>query len=470
MLAFGAIGAFAWFGAAAGAQENPPNNPFPLPATTVQLPTFGISIDADGVLSLKSFSDAAGRLRAERLAAAKAAPPGSVAAASKLRKVSLNRLERAIRQEIKAGRPPDEAMHVLAGLTRLQYVFFYPGKEGRGGDIVIAGPAEGWGKDASGRLVSLSSGRPSILLEDLVAALRAFPPGTRNRPFLGCTIDPPADGLVRLKEFQQTIPRAIRPEQRAATAVKIGRGIEEALGMADIRVFGVSDRTHFSQVLVEADYRMKRIGIGAEPPPVKMMTFIAAVDSPQQSTLQRWWFTPDYACVRVSDDDNAMELIGHGVQLQGEDKLLGPDGKLAAGGVKASKPSELFTTSFTAKYPQISAASPVYAQLRNMIDLAIAAAYIRKADLYGRLGWDAAVLRDEKLLPIETHPNPKRVACVVNSFWKGGRLLAPAGGGVSIVADDALTNENLLRDENGMLRAQYEQLAPAIPADRWWWD
>ena len=36
-----------------------------------------------------------------------------------------------------AGRRPTEAMQVLAGLERIEYVFVYPGS----GDLVLAGPA-----------------------------------------------------------------------------------------------------------------------------------------------------------------------------------------------------------------------------------------------------------------------------------------------------------------------------------------
>ena len=33
-------------------------------------------------------------------------------------------------------------------------------------------------------------------------------------------------------------------------------------------------KTHFAQVLVEADYRMKLIGIGLEQPPVRMVSYV----------------------------------------------------------------------------------------------------------------------------------------------------------------------------------------------------
>src|SRR3970040_846367 len=78
--------------AAVWAQDDEKGPAGNLPATTVQLPTFGISIDAEGPLNARTLRDFDGRLLAERLAAARAAKPGDVWAASKLRKISLVRL------------------------------------------------------------------------------------------------------------------------------------------------------------------------------------------------------------------------------------------------------------------------------------------------------------------------------------------------------------------------------------------
>jgi hypothetical protein len=270
-------------------------------------------------------------------------------------------------------------------------------------------------------------------------------------------------------EFQKKVPRQVRDNERAAVTAAIAKGTAEALGDAAIRVFGISPRTHFAHVLVEADYRMKRIGIGVETPPVKMTTFLSALQSPQQGTLQRWWFTPDYQCVRLAEDQLAAELVGQGVQLSAEDKLIGADGELAAAGARPNKASEMFTLSFTRKYPEIAAASPVYAQMRNLIDLAIAAALIRRLEYYDRSQWSGETFRDEKQLTLETLPEPRRVPCVVNTLWKGSRLLNPAGGGVTIRPDEALASENLLPDEDGKVQRLREEL-PRPAGDAWWWD
>ena len=52
-----------------------------------------------------------------------------------------------------------------------------------------------------------------------------------------------------------------------------------------------------------------------------------------------------------------------------------------------NKASDLFTKSFTANYEEIAAADPVYGQMRNQIDMLIAAAFMQREDLYGRASW-----------------------------------------------------------------------------------
>src|SRR5688500_14840666 len=184
--------------AAAAGQDDDDDNVIigNLPATTVQLPTFGISIDAEGTLDARVFRDVDRKLIAERMAAAKAAKAGDVWAGAKLRKISLVGLEAAVAAELAAGRQPDELMRNLAGLTRVRYVFCYPARDGHAGDVVIAGPVEPWVHDPAGRAVCLVCGQLVLQLQHLAVALRAFPQDLRQRPVLGCSIYPSSDGLA----------------------------------------------------------------------------------------------------------------------------------------------------------------------------------------------------------------------------------------------------------------------------------
>lgn len=65
-------------------------------ATTVQLPTFGVSFDADGVLEMQTFHDPTGRLREKQRGAAAIAVRGELGKVNKERKVSLVRLDDAL--------------------------------------------------------------------------------------------------------------------------------------------------------------------------------------------------------------------------------------------------------------------------------------------------------------------------------------------------------------------------------------
>jgi len=428
----------------------------------------GIVIDANGVLRTQVVTDAG--LSLERRKAAVAALPADLQTKSPLRKVALSRLEAEVAQAAATGRGIPDELTKLAGLTRIQYVFIYPAdgsdQDAGPGEVVIAGPAEPWVTDATGRVVGTATGSPTVLLEDLATAVRAFPPGQPADRSIGCSIDPTQDGLAAMQAYLRKLGR-VNPK---ASASDIVNGMRESLGPQRIRVDGVSPSSHFAQVMVEADYRMKLIGIGLERPPVKMNSWIelTSASGVAANALQRWYFMPDYQCVRISEDDLAIELVGRGVKLVGADEAVLPDGRRMTAD-RADRASKTFTETFTRKYAEIAARNPVYAQLRTVIDLTVLAAYLQEHDAYGRTHWDAAGLRDEQICSTERFQPPTVVEPAINAVWRGSRLLTPIGGGVSLQPRMALDSPNLLMDEQGTVAAaRGEKLA--VPAGRWWWD
>jgi hypothetical protein len=258
--------------------------------------------------------------------------------------------------------------------------------------------------------------------------------------------------------------------QQQEVAQVMTQKLPEALGMQVVSVIGVSPKTHFAQVLVEADYRMKLIGIGLERPPVKMVAFVDKVNPTQVSrnALFRWYFVPDYKCVRVSQDKQAMELVGDGVKLVGEDELVGAGGQRKQVSSRSNMASAAFTTSFTEKYSLLAERSPVYAELRNLIDLSVSAAYIQEQGYYSKAGWDLGLFGSEQGMAIETYNAPKQVEATVAAIMKGHRLMTPIGGGVHIEPRSALKSENLLDDQSG--KVDQARNAVTLPAGRWWWD
>ena len=123
------------------------------------------------------------------------------------------------------------------------------------------------------------------------------------------------------------------------------------------------------------------------------------------------------------------------------------------------------------KYPELAKKSPVYAQLRNLVDMLVATAFMQKQDYYGKAGWSLETFGSEKRFPVETHHAPKQVLSAVNSIWKGSRLMTPIGGGVMISASRALESDNLLSDEEGLVgKARARVNLQELAKNAWWWD
>jgi len=430
-------------------------------------PPAGVIIDTEGVFRMKIYDDPNGELVRQRIADAKATMDPKVFAKSKSRKVSLNRLQKAIEARQAKGLKPTDEMLALAGLTRLQNVLVYPDS----GDIVIAGPADGWVKDASGRVVSVNNGRPVLELQDLVVALRAYPPGTKDTPKIGCSIDPTQEGLKRHREYFQTLVGLGVPDEERAAA--IAEDMKKALGPQKVRIEGVAPNTHFAQVMVEADYRMKLIGIGLEQPPVKLFNFVEKASAAGGNNgMQRWYFMPEYQCVRTTEDHLAMELVGEGVKLVSEREMIQASGKRVAAGPSGGLSGQ-FAASFTKRYPELAARSPVFAQLRNLIDMAVAASFIQQNDLYHVANWQPDLFDSEEKFPVETYVAPLEADPAVAIVYSnnGNSITWPIGGGVSVFAHKALDSDNLLADEGDKVsKVRASTKVEGLAEGQWWWD
>jgi len=427
----------------------------------------GVIVDADGVLRTQMTPDPNGQLSRQRIAAARSALDPKLAKKSPLRKISLNRLEAAVKSRTDMGMKPTEDMANMAGMTRIQYVFFYPETN----DIVLAGPAEAYGADIAGRVRGLDSGNATLNLDDLVVSLRAFfGEKGREAPLVSVSIDPTKEGLQQMQQFLVKTGSRATPNDTEF----IVKGLKESLGLQTVRLTGIPASSHFAQVLVEADYRMKLIGIGLEPPPanVKMASWAARANPTaiSRNALQRWYFVPDYQCVRVAEDELAMELVGDGVKLVSADELVNADGTRAKNGT-VDLASKGFTSDFTKNYAGIAKGIPVYWQLRNGIDMLVAAAFIKEHKYADKAGWKMETFLNEKEYAVETLNVPKQVETAVAAFWKGNRLATPIGGGVHIEPAEALKSNNLLDDKGGKVKAKRDEInLNALAKDQWWWD
>ncbi len=437
------------------------------PGTIAEFPT-GVYVDAAGVL--KKFKPEVDRSLAwVRSSAAVAGSSRDPRRSSGLRKVSLPRLERAVQLLYAQGRQPDEAMRTLAGLQKIQYVLIYP----ESGDIVLAGPAGDWRPDVEGRIVDVEKGRPVVQLDDLVTVLRnAY---SKEAKF-GCAITPTQENLAAAKAtIERWAAKPISPSQR-------GRWLEDirsSLGKQDVTIHGIDPRTRAARVIVEADYRMKLVGMGLEPGVLGVESYLASIDlkpgeAPPAMNVLRWWFTLNYAALSASEPRDAFELKGPGVKVLSENELLTEKGERVHTGA-SDELNARFAHSFTKNFEALAAKYPVYADLRNVFDLSLVTALLKSEDLPAQVSWQMTHFGPEGRYEVALGAAPTHTESVVNHRVIGvtgsKTIVAGVSGGVTVDPRQLVKSESIKTDTYGVLKGEHKESAPSnLPRDEWWWD
>lgn len=428
----------------------------------------GVRIDASGTVRQRLTKDKTDWLAELRRKSNEGkAANSSVRKASALRKVSLTRLEREVQTRLAAGEPLEEDVAFLAGLQRIQYVLVYP----ETGDLVLAGPAGNWRRDNEGRTVNVDSGRPVVQLNDLVCLLRAI----RSAPnaALSCSIDPRAENLAAAQAFiNENSAKPLKASGRKAWL----EGIRSAVGLQDVRFKGIDPRTRVAQVLFEADYRMKLVGIGLEESVPGVVSYLDSVPTkagqaaPPLDVL-RWWFTMNYSAVISGDEGQAFELHGQGVQVQSENEVLAGDGQRQHTGQSADL-NQQFANSFTQNFPALAEQYPIYADLQNIFDLALVAAILETEHLPDRIGWHLTCFDNPQQFAVPLMQPPLTVDSVVNHrVIRGKQVIAAVSGGVRVDPFAALRASPIQADRTGKLGSERDRVKATDAHDgRWWWD
>lgn len=407
----------------------------------------GVKIDADGVVS----NPEVGELRELQSAWQQglADVPADLEPLVDRRYVSLKKLEAQIADARAKGIETPEAVKYLGGLQRVEFVLVYPEQN----DIVIAGPAEGWRVDARGNVVGATTGRPVLLLDDLMVALRVAE--SANASGISCSIDPTPEGLARMQQ--------LRLSSRDGVQVA-ARQMEEAVGPQSITVTGVPATSHFARAIVAADFRMKRLAMNFEPAPVdglpSFLEMLSGRRSGMHNSMPRWWLAPNYEPLRRDEQGLAWELRGQGVKCMTEQDFINEAGERAHSG-KADATAQKWADLFTEKFDELAREDSSFGALRNVMDLAVVGALLAKEGLLEHSGLSMPnIMGDE---PIAEFPAPRSVASQ-SSFVKAGReWVISVSGGVQIypwqVADRTEVSANL---------AQARETKPQDEA-AWFW-
>lgn len=412
----------------------------------------GVRIDASGAIERLDL-DSLNTLGAQRRDALVQAD-GDLQKASPMRKISLRALEKALADNVQKGTPIPEEMLLLAGLQKIEYVFVYPEQQ----DIVLAGFGEGWKTNARGDVVGATTGKPVLMLDDLLTALRYAEQAAQGG--ISCSIDPTPEGLDRLRKHVATLRTIGNPQQT-------GKGIEQALGPQAVTVSGLPATSHFAHVLVAADYRMKRLGMNLDPSPVagfvSYLQLLGGGGRGISAIAPRWWLVPNYQPVLVDAEGLAFQIRSSGVKCLTEDTVFAADGSKAQAG-KSSPAAQKWADMMTSKYPQLAEKEPVFAELQNMMDLAVVGALIFKENLAQKAGYSMPLLLNSKELPNETYQAVKHTDSVASLMQKGTNWVISASGGVQI---DSWKLAGQKQEE-----PKLAELRKPLGQDlkTWWWD
>lgn len=429
----------------------------------------GVRVEPNGVLRTLSSEEHGERLKALGVRVREALLNEELAQVSDLRVVSLTRLEAGVAQRLSEGRKPTLSQKLLGGMTSIKHVFVYP----EDGEIVIAGPAEPWKYNSDGVPVGTESGRPVLQLDDLVAILRTF--SATDQKFFSCSINPRPEGLQQLKTFvESTSSSPLRPGAGVRNWVS---QLQAELGHQDIVYKGIDPESRVARIIIEADYRMKMIGIGKydfeNGSRIPSIFDLMTAEERRSSKLDalRWWLTMKYDAVLHTPARDGYEFVGSSVLCQSENQFLNAQGQQVQTG-QSEGSNRVFAETFTAHYEQLVAQDMVFADLKNVFDLALVAAILHNEGAARQVGWNYGVFANSGSYLTQRYDAATEVDSVVNHRVFGGRdIVVQVAGGVRVDLNRIMSDARVFREGERMESSVASARATDdTAARRWWWD
>ena len=422
----------------------------------------GIFVGGPAMLASVAIRSDESRLDAVAIAAARANMNTDIRVPSKLRLISLPQLEQHIAALQANGQPIPDDVRNLAGLARIQYLMTFP----ETGDVVIGGPAADWSQDETGRSVSVVDGRPVLQLDDLLVLARTF--SDDGRSFFMCSIDPKQDQVRAVNDFVQDNRRALNKK----TALNFTERLEQILGLQNVIVDGVPADSRVAKVIVDADYRMKQIGIGEVKGAPGMKSYFDLLTRSEQRgnagmDALRWWMTAGNESVRMSSTGEAFQLSGNSVRCLAEDQIVNTDGTRNATG-EARGANAKFAQLFTKHFAALANDDVVFADLQNVFDLAIVAALVHSQGLTEAAHLDSESFNMVKPKSVEVPT--ELMTSAAHRLFNGRHVVVQVAGGVRADMASLVRDANRFQESSELTQKSLDASPIGHGSGSWWWD
>ncbi|MGL4594998.1 MAG: DUF1598 domain-containing protein [Thermoguttaceae bacterium] len=380
----------------------------------------GVEVDAEGVLRTapRKEMEGVGRIMKKLLEPI----PADLDQATPIRKISLKKLDADIRALVEKKEALPDSILFFGGMTSIQYIIVVPEEN----DILLVGPAEGWMADSFGNIIGKTSGKPILRLEDFVTIFRTW--NNQERPaVITCSIDPTPASMANIAKLEREFPPLTKQNLAAFAAAQ-----EVAYGMNVVSIKGVPDQSRFAKVLVAADYKMKRIGLGQESSNVSgLPSYVSLLSGSRQQINPRFWLAPEYSTVSHDSTKLTWQLGEVSVKALTENEYIDSRSGTRQKAEKLDGAAMNWCAKMTNKYNALSKVDPVFGDLKNCMELAIAVALIHREDLLNKANCKVSCLADTSLLPLPQYPVPRQVPSQA-TISRNGRTNIVACGGVEI--------------------------------------
>jgi len=332
-----------------------------------------------------------------------------------MRSISMKALEKALQDAANGTSELTDEIRFMAGIQRIQYVIVQP----ENNDILIVGPGEGWTVDQAGNVVGETTGRPVIRFEDFIVALRTADAANRDYG-ITVSIDPTPEGQKRLNRLYRQ--GGFSPDMKQA--------VEEAMGPQNISLTGMPTDSRMAQILVAADYRMKRMAMGFQSAPVPGLPSLLEMAQRKGKGFNqdpRFWLQCSYESIKRSSDGNVWQIDGPGAKALTETQ--------AANGSKAKDHplAKQWAENMTEHFAALADADPVFAELQNVMDMAVVAAILRKHDLLVTAGLSIPTVSGENdQVPLPKWSVPETVSSQCSFVKIKNSWMITVSGGVQV--------------------------------------
>lgn len=381
--------------------------------------------------------------------------------------VSLRVLQQSLESCQKQGACSTNLPH-FAGLTRITGYVVDKANQ----DVIVTG--------------EVTPAKPKLYVEDFVIALRnawlkyaRLEGNTYHYANPGCSIDPSESVVLYLQSVGQEIlnSETLKDRDQGITKWRKVCKLPQA-----VQIFGVPP-SHFSAVMVKADYDMKRLVDGSDH--LKLQGFRSLTDmtldlvkedvmngkavSVPLSTMNRFWFYPGKNEYREGNNGGII-IEKSEVVLLTEEEHVGRSGQRLGTG-SPDVLAKRFADSFSALYPEIGKQRPIYIELENLFRFVALAKILKfknaaqQAQLSLDFFLEQFIVKETLVkLEVEGHAN----VGVLDLEQKLISFRLPSCGGVGI--DIEVAESNFVPDKNeGLIRLRNRVLNSRPHAQAVFW-